>query len=216
MTQKCAFCYRTDGSPAPVKGWVEAVQGYLDYQPHPGRVDGIIECDRRVFEDDGWFCVVEREPLAEGHVRLYCKHHVANLSELRGGASTDEQDPSDIEAARSNLLDDLQIAHDAVMAYDERVVGAVVLAGTVPGSHLHFDIVPMYRFDEPSLHALGDRNAHWDDISLPEKRRYWTEHMRDFDESASRLRDAADRVIHARPGRRRAGLMAGDETAPEE
>ncbi len=215
MTPKCAFCYRTEGSKAPVKGWVEAIQANLDYQPHPGRVDGIIECDRRVFEDDGWFCVVEREPLAEGHVRLYCKHHVANLSELRGGASGDELDSSEVDAARSNLLDDLQIAHDAVMAYDERVVGTVVLAGTVPGSHLHFDIVPLYRFEQPSLHALGDRSAHWDDIPLPEKRRYWTEHLRDFEEAASRLREAAGSVIRARPGRRRAGLLANNETVPD-
>ena len=121
-----------------------------------------------------------------------------------------------MEPVRSNLLDDLQIAHDAVMAYDDRVVSSVILAGTVPGAHLHFDIVPLYRFDEPSLHVLGDRSAHWDDISLPERRRYWTEHLSDFEESASSLRDAAGRVIRARPGRRRAGLLAGDETAPSE
>ena len=214
MSARCNFCYWNEMDKTPVNGWVEVIQGYMDYQPHPGRVDGLIECDRRVFEDDSWFCVVEREPLAEGHVRLYCKLHITNLSHLRG--STEEGlDPSEVDAARSNLLDDLLIAHDAVMRYDDRVVGAVVLGGTAPDAHLHFDIVPLYRFEQPSLQTLGERAAHWNDIPLTERRQYWTEHKGDFKEAAERLREAAGRIIHARPGRRRAGLLVGDEVASD-
>jgi hypothetical protein len=193
-----------------VEGWVKTVQGHLDYQPHPDRIDGLIECDRRVFEDDAWFCVVEREPLAEGHVRLICKLHVTGLHQLRGPSGTD-LDTSQVEAVRSNLIDDLIIAHDVVMGYDPRIVDAIVVSGTAPDHHLYFDIVPVYRFDHGNLHSLGEASAHYEDISLQEKRIYWKQQQEDFSQMASRLREVASKVIRARPGRRRAGLTADEK-----
>jgi hypothetical protein len=210
MTFRCGFCHWTEGEPRPVPGWVEVVQGFMDYQPHPNRVDGLIECDRRVFEDDAWFCVVEREPLAEGHVKLICKHHITGLSQLRGHAGND-LNPEVVDAARSNLLDDLIIAHDVVMGYDQRVVEAVVLSGTSPDLHLYFDLVPVYRFNHGTLHTLGGSASMWDDIPLHEKRLLWEQRRPAYEETGVRLREVAGRVIRSRPGRRRTGLVAGDE-----
>ena len=101
-------------------GWIEAIQGYLDQQPQPDKVDGLIPCDRRVFEDDAFFCVVAREPLAEGHVRLICKYHLTDLGQLRG-ITSDDVDNIPLDTVRSSLLDDLIIAHDVVRGYDRRV-----------------------------------------------------------------------------------------------
>ena len=46
---------------------------------------------------------------------------------------------------------------------------------------------------------------------LDEKRARWTRQADDFAETAQRLREEAGRVIRSRPGRRRTGLVAGDE-----
>jgi hypothetical protein len=183
---------------------------HLDQQPHPDRVDGLIPCDRRVFEDDAFFCVVAPEPLAEGHVRLICRHHLIDLGQLRGITSEDV-DGAAVDTVRSNLLDDLIIAHDVVRGYDERVTHAVMMAGTTKGVHMYADVIPVYRFDHGTLPTLGERAAGWEDMTLDEKRARWTRQVDDFAETAQRLREVAGRVIRSRPGRRRSGLLAGDE-----
>ncbi len=170
----------------------------------------MIECDRRVFEDDVWFCVVEREPLAEGHVRLICKHHITGLNHLRG-YTEDELDGNAVDTARASLLDDLIIAHDVVTGYDERVTDAVVLSGTTPDLHLYFDLVPIYRFDHGTLSTLAGSASMWDDISLQDKRQLWEQRCHIFEETGERLREVAGKVIRSRPGRRRTGLVPGDE-----
>jgi hypothetical protein len=210
MTYRCGFCYWTPRDPYPVPGWIDAVQGHLDQQPHPDRVDGLIPCDRRVFEDDAFFCVVASEPLAEGHVRLICKHHLIDLGQLRGITSEDV-DGAAVDAVRSNLLDDLIIAHEVVRGYDERVTHAVILAGTTKDVHMYADIVPVYRFDHGTLPTLGERAGGWEDMDLEAKRMRWKRQVDDFAETARRLRELAGRVIRGRPGRRRTGLLAGDE-----
>lgn len=210
MTERCDLCYWTTRDPHPTPGWIEAIQLYLDRQPHPDRVDGLIPCDRRVFEDDAFFCVVEREPLAEGHVRVICKHHLTDLGQLRGITSEDV-DGAVVETVRSNLLDNLIIANDVVRGYDPRVTHAVIMSGTTPNLHMYADVVPVYRFEHGSLQTLGERAAGLLDLSLEEKRRRWQRLSDDFAETAERLREVAGRVIRSRPGRRRAGLLAGDE-----
>jgi len=210
MTERCDLCYWTPRDPHPTPGWIEAIQLYLDRQPHPDRVDGLIPCDRRVFEDDAFFCVVEREPLAEGHVRVICKHHLTDLGQLRGITSEDV-DGAVVETVRSNLLDNLIIANDVVRGYDPRVTHAVIMSGTTPNLHMYADVVPVYRFEHGSLQTLGERAAGLLDLSLEEKRRRWQRLSDDFAETAERLREVAGRVIRSRPGRRRAGLLAGDE-----
>lgn len=210
MAKRCAFCYSGEEDRTPVEGWIEVHQRYMDHQPHPDRLDGLIECDRTVFEDETWFAVMEREPLAEGHVRLICKHHLTDLGQLRGPTDA-EVDQTDIDAVRANLIDDLIIAHDVVLSYDDRVEDVVIISGTEEGAHLYFDIVPRYRFQHGTLHALGETSAIFQDISLPEKRHFWESHIEDFRETGGRLREAAGKVIRGRPGRRRAGLVAGDE-----
>jgi hypothetical protein len=176
---------------------MEAIQGYMDSQPHPKRVDGLIECDRRIFEDDSWFCVVSREPLAEGHVRLICKHHVSDLGQLRGH-SDGGMEPGVMDSIRSSLLDDLIISHDVVVGYDERI-------------DLYFDIVPVYRFSPGTLHTLGAAASVFEDIPLVQKRKHWEQRRQDFEETGQRLREEAVRVLRGRPGRRRAGLRIGGE-----
>ncbi len=210
MTERCGLCHWSPVTQVPLDGWIGVIQGYLDHQPHPDRVVGLIPCDRRVFEDGSWFCVVVREPFAEGHVRLVCRDHISDLSQLRG-YSEHNVDTSVLEAARSTLLDDLIIAHDVVLGYDQRVVDAVLLNRITDTKHLFFDIVPVYRFDHGSLQVLGEASALFKDMSLPERRKYWTGRVGDFEETAQRLREVAGRVIRSRPGRRRAGLVAGDE-----
>ena len=210
MTQRCGLCHWSAGSPYPIPGWVESIQGFLDNQPHPDKVIGVIPCDRRVFEDESWFCVVCREPLAEGHVRLICRYHLADLSSLRG-YSEDALDQAQVEAARNTLLDDLIIASDTVMGYDKRVARVVVLSDTSTDEHLYFDVIPVYRFDHVSLQSMGETRAMFTDMSLPEKRRYWEVRVKDFEETAQRLRDEAERVLRSRPGRRRAGLIVDNE-----
>ncbi len=210
MTERCDLCYWTPRDPRPTPGWIEAIQLYLDRQPHPDRVDGLIPCDRRVFEDDAFFCVVEREPLAEGHVRIICKHHLTDLGQLRG-ITSDDVDGAAVETVRNNLLDNLIIANDVVRGYDPRVTHAVMLSGTTPNLHMYADVVPVYRFEHGSLQTLGERAAGLLDLSLEEKRRRWQRLSDDFAETAERLREVAGRVIRSRPGRRRAGLLVGDE-----
>lgn len=190
--------------------WIEAIQGYLDQQPQPDKVDGLIPCDRRVFEDDAFFCVVANEPLAEGHVRVICKHHLTDIGQLRG-ITSDDVDGAAVDAVRKNLLDDLIIAHDVVRGYDRRVTHAVILSGTSPDLHMYADFVPVYRFDHGTLHTLGERAAVIKDQTLEEKRARWKRQTDDFAETAQRLREVAGRVIHSRPGRRRSGLIIGDE-----
>jgi len=210
MTYKCAFCYWEPKHPFPAEGWVKAIQLFLDQQPHPLRSDGLIPCDRRVFEDDAFFCVVSREPLAEGHVRVYCKYHLTDIGQLRGITSGD-LDGAAVDTVRSNLLDDLIIAHEVVRGYDPRVTHAVILSGTEKGGHMYADIVPVYRFDHGTLQTLGERAAIMEDMSLEDKRARWKRQTDDFAETAQTLRQVAGRVIRGRPGRRRAGLVAGDE-----
>lgn len=210
MQPRCSFCQWSPSSPHPYEGWIEVIQGHLDHQPHPDRLVGLIPCDRRVFEDESWFAVVSREPLAEGHVRLICRHHIRDLSALRG-YSEDNMDPGVIEAARSTLLDDLIIAHDVVLGYDKRIEDAVILSGHAPDRHLSFDIVPVYRFDHGTLHTLGEAQAVYGDMSLPDKRKRWEARVADFSETARNLREVANRVIRSRPGRRRAGLFVEKE-----
>lgn len=209
MMDRCSFCYWTPGLPLPVEGWVESIQLFMDRQPHPTRVDGLIPCDLRVFEDDMWFCVVEREPLAEGHVRLVCRNHLTDLGQLRG--PSDAVEAGVVEATRSTLMDDLIIAHDVVRAYDPRIVDVMVLGGAMPDAHMFFDLVPVYRFDHGTLSTLGEIASGWEDMNPAEKRKRWEAHIQDYEEMAQRLREAAGRVIRTRPGRRRAGLLAGDE-----
>ena len=210
MQPRCGFCQWSPSSPNPYEGWIEVIQGYLNHQPHPDRLVGLIPCDRRVFEDESWFCVVSREPLAEGHVRLICRHHVRDLSSLRG-YSEDNLDPGVIEAARSTLLDDLIIAHDVVLGYDKRIEDAVILSGLNQEHHLYFAIVPVSRFDQGTLHTLGEARAVYEDMSLPKKRRRWEARVADFSETARCLREVTTRVIRSRPGRRRAGLIVEKE-----
>lgn len=210
MQPRCGFCQWSSSSPIPYDGWIDVIQGHLDHQPHPDRLVGLIPCDRRVFEDESWFAVVSREPLAEGHVRLICRNHIKDLSALRG-YSEDNMDPGVIEAARSTLLDDLIIAHDVVLGYDKRIENAVVLSGLSHEHHLYFDIVPVYRFDHGTIHILGEAQAVYQDMSLPEKRKRWGARVADFSETASQLREVATRVIRSRPGRRRAGLFVEKE-----
>jgi hypothetical protein len=190
--------------------WIESIQMFLDQQPHPARVDGLIPCDRRVFEDDAFFCVVASQPLAEGHMRIICKHHITDLGQLRGITSEDV-DGAAVDAVRNNLLDDLIIAHDVVRGYDPRVTHAVMLSGTAGQVHMYADVIPVYRFDHGALQTLGERAAGWDDMSLEDKRARWRHQADDFAETAQRLREVAGKVIRSRPGRRRAGLKAGDE-----
>lgn len=211
MTARCDFCYWTPRDPHPNQGWIEGIQHYLDRQPHPDRVDGLIPCDRRVFEDDAFFCVVEREPLAEGHVRIICKHHLTDLGQLRG-ISSEDVDGAAVESVRNNLLDDLIIANDVVRGYDPRVTHAVMLSGTTPNLHMYADVVPVYRFEHGSLQTLGERSAGMMDLPLDEKRKRWQRQADDFAEIAERLREVAGRVIRSRPGRRRSGLLVGDES----
>lgn len=211
MTYRCTFCYWEPKYPFPAEGWVEAVQLFLDQQPHPGRADGLIPCDRRVFEDDAFFCVVAREPLAEGHIRLYCKHHLTDLGQLRG-ITSEEVDGAAVDSVRNNLLDDLIIANDVVRGYDDRVTHAIMLSGTEKEGHMYADVIPVYRFDHGSLQTLGEHAAIWEDMTLEEKRTRWKRQTDDFAETAQRLRDVSGRVIRGRPGRRRVGLVAGDES----
>ena len=210
MQSRCGFCQSSPKSPTPYEGWIDVIQGHLDHQPHPDRLVGLIPCDRRVFEDESWFCVVSREPLAEGHVRLICRNHVKNLSALRG-YSEDNLEPGVIEAARSTLLDDLIIAHDVVLGYDKRIDDAVILSTVSREHHLNFDIVPVYRFDHGNLHSLGEAQAVYEDMSLPDKRKRWEARVADFSETAQRLREVATHVIRSRPGRRRTGLIVEKE-----
>ena len=93
MAPRCGFCYWSEESKTPLESWQQAMQGFLDRQPHPGRIDGLIPCDLLVFEDDSWFALVEREPIAEGHLRLVCKEHIRDLAALRG-PSPDGPDPA--------------------------------------------------------------------------------------------------------------------------
>jgi hypothetical protein len=210
MTYRCGFCFWTARYPQPMEGWVEAIQGYLDQQPQPDKVDGLIPCDRRVFEDDAFFCVVASEPLAEGHIRLICKYHLAEIGQLRSIGS-DDLGGAPVDTMRSNLLDDLIIANDVASNYDERVTHAVILSGTSPDLHIYADFVPVYRFEHGTLHTLGERAAVLEDMTLEEKRARWRRQVDDFAETAQRLRDVAKRVIRSRPGRRRAGLIIGDK-----
>jgi diadenosine tetraphosphate (Ap4A) HIT family hydrolase len=189
MSSRCSFCYWTDATKAPLEGWVGAMKGFLDRQPHPSRIDGIIPCDLGVFEDDSWFAVVEREPLAEGHLRLVCKQHVRDLTDL---------------------LDDLIIASEVVKGFDRRVRDVVVLSATEGSSHLHFDVVPRYRFDHEGLRTICDTRSHYEDLSLAEKRRYWEENRHAFEDIAAKQRAVAAQVIGSRPGRKRAGLCVGE------
>ena len=210
MTQRCGFCFWEPKYPFPSEGWIEAIQGHLDQQPHPTRVAGLIPCDRRVFEDDAFFCVVAAEPLAEGHIRIICKHHLTDIGQLRGITSEDV-DGAAVNTVRKNLLDDLIIGHDVARLYDERVTHAVILSGTTKGVHMYADFVPVYRFDHGTLPTMGERAAGWEDLSLEEKRNRWKRQADDFAEMAEHLREVAGRVIRSRPGRRRSGLVAGDE-----
>ncbi len=210
MTERCGLCFWTPRDPHPVPGWVDAIQGFLDQQPHPDRVDGLIPCDRRVFEDDAFFCVVAAEPLAEGHMRLMCKHHLTELGQLRG-ITSDDVDGAAVDSVRNNLLDDLIIASEVAKGYDPKVSHAVMLSGTSTGLHMYADVVPVYRFDHGTLPTLGERAAGWEDMDLEEKRARWKRQVDDFAETAERLREVAGRVIRSRPGRRRAGLLVGDE-----
>ena len=204
MTYKCGFCIWNPDYPFPSEGWIEAIQGYLDQQPHPTRVDGLIPCDRRVFEDDAFFCVVAAEPLAEGHI------HLTDLGQLRGITSEDV-DGAAVDSVRKNLLDDLIIGYEVASQYDERVTHAIMMSGTSKGVHMYADIVPVYRFDHGSLSTLGENAAVLEDMSLEEKRNRWKRQTDDFADTAKRLREVAGRVIRSRPGRRRGGLVVGDE-----
>jgi len=210
MTSRCSFCYWTAATKAPLEGWVAAMKGFLDRQPHPNRIDGLIPCDLGVFEDDSWFAILEREPLAEGHLRLVCKHHVRDLAELRGSIPGG-LDPKVVDEVRATLLDNLIIATEVVKGFDRRVREAVVLSATEGTSHLHFDVVPRFRFDHEGLRTICDTRSHYEDLSLAEKRRYWEENRRAFEDIAQRQRAVAAQVIGSRPGRKRSGLCVGEE-----
>lgn len=210
MTSYCSFCFYDDEGRNPLAGWIEVMQTHLDRQPHPDHIDGLIPCDRLVFEDDGWFAVVDREPIAEGHLKLVCKEHIADLTDLRGttGEGTDQEV---LDAARSNLLDDLIIASEVVKGFDPRVTDVLVIGSSAPGGHLHFDVIPRYRFDHEGLHGIGELASMYEDIPLAEKRRFWESRRRHFAEIAKRQREVALDILSTRPGRRRVGLRVGGE-----
>ena len=210
MTARCSFCYWTAATKAPLEGWVAAMKGFLDRQPHPTRIDGLIPCELGVFDDESWFAVVEREPLAEGHLRLVCKRHVRDLTDLRGTVPGG-LDPKVVDELRATLLDDLIIASEVVRGFDRRVRDVVVLSATEASSHLHFDVVPRYRFDHEGLRTICDTRSHYEDLSLNEKRRYWEENRHAFEDIAARQRAIAAQVIGSRPGRKRTGLCVGEE-----
>jgi diadenosine tetraphosphate (Ap4A) HIT family hydrolase len=210
MTARCGFCFWDEATKAPLPGWVEVMKGFMDRQPHPGRIDGLIPCDRQVFEDDSWFAIVEREPIAEGHLRLICKEHIPDLTSLRG-AAPGGQDPRVVDAVRSTLLDDLIIAAEVVRTFDPKVREVVVFSAPDDSTHLHFDLVPRFRFDHDGIKGLGEVRSMYEDLTLAEKRRMWEENRRGFADVARRQREAAGAVIGSRPGRRRAGLRVGGE-----
>ena len=210
MAPRCGFCYWSEESKTPLEGWQQAMQGFLDRQPHPGRIDGLIPCDLLVFEDDSWFALVEREPIAEGHLRLVCKEHIRDLAALRG-PSPDGPDPALIDAARATLLDDLIIASEVVKTFDRRVRDVVIITAPEESTHLHFDLIPRFRLDHEGWRSLSDIKLIYDDLALADKRRLWEENRRGFADVARKQREAAAAVIGSRPGRRRAGLRSGDE-----
>ncbi|NIS19201.1 MAG: hypothetical protein GWN89_04480, partial [Thermoplasmata archaeon] len=109
------------------------------------------------------------EPLAEGHMRLMCKHHLTELGQLRG-ITSDDVDGAAVDSVRNNLLDDLIIASEVAKGYDPKVSHAVMLSGTSTGLHMYADVVPVYRFDHGTLPTLGERAAGWEDMDLEEKR----------------------------------------------
>jgi hypothetical protein len=210
MTYRCGYCFWEPRNPFPKEGWIDAVQGHMDQQPHPDRVDGLIPCDRRVFEDASFFAVVHRNPLAEGHIRLICKHHLTDIGQLRG-ITSDDVDGAAVDSVRASLLDNLIIAHDVVKHFDDKVHHVVMMSGTSSDLHMYADIIPVYRFDHGTLQTFGERAAVTEDQPLEENRRRWQRQVDDFSEIAQRLRDVSGRVIRGRPGRRRSGLVAGDE-----
>lgn len=210
MPSKCSFCYWDEATRTPVAGWMEAMQGFLERQPHPNRIDGLIPCDLLVFEDDGWFAIVEREPIAEGHIRLVCKEHVPDLSALRA-TTPGGPNPSVLDALRSTLMDDLTIAVEVAKGFDRRVRDVAVVCAPESTNHLHFDVVPRYRFDHEGIRGLCDIKSQYEDLSPAEKRRLWEENRRAFEDIAHRQRETASSIIGSRPGRRRAGLRVGGE-----
>ncbi len=210
MTFRCSFCFYDDETRTSLPGWIEVMQTHLDRQPHPDHIDGLIPCERLVFEDEGWFAVVEREPVAEGHLKLVCKEHVMGLTDLRG-PSQDDADPRVLDSARTNLMDDLVIASEVVKGFDPRVRDVLVIGGATSGGHLHFDVIPRYRFDHEGLFGLGELTSMYEDIPLAEKRRFWEARRRHFAEITKQQREVALDILGSRPGRRRVGLRVGSE-----
>jgi diadenosine tetraphosphate (Ap4A) HIT family hydrolase len=209
MTFRCSFCFYDDETRGSVKGWIEVMGTHLDRQPHPDHIDGLIPCDRLVFEDEGWFAVVDREPVAEGQLKLICKEHIMSLTDLRG-TTQEGVDQQVVDSARTNLLDDLIIATEVVKGFDPRVRDVLVIGGAT-GGHLHFDVIPRYRFDHEGLFGLEELSSMYEDIPLAEKRRFWEARKRHFAEITKQQREVAMDILSSRPGRRRVGLRVGGE-----
>lgn len=198
----CGFC-QSDGRSPPSPGWTASLQHYLeDGSNGNGKVEPI-PCRRGVMEDPHWFLVVERDPLAEGHCKLVCKEHVADLVELADQASRDPR----MALVRDTLSRDLMLSVEVITLLDERIVDVMVISGLEVGTHLHFDLVPRYRMDLPGLRPLASTKAHYDDLSLSRKRRLWKDRSKHLEEVATGLRAAARTLLS---GQGPAGMQVSD------
>jgi len=190
---ECGFC-RASAKSGPRPGWVRTMQTHLEFSADPAAKGESTPCSRGVFEDQSWFLTVDRDPLAEGHCKLVCKEHVADLMELAEWAGRDTR----MTAVRDTMARDLMLASEVIYSLDPRIVEVSVLTGVDYGVHLCFDLVPRYRMDLPGIRPLASTRSHYDDLSLARKRRLWEvrrEHMQGI---AAALREAATRVIRAR------------------
>lgn len=191
---ECGFCRATSGQGAR-EGWVRLLQTHLEGQPDPSTKAAAIPCSRGVVEDAHWFLIVERDPLAEGHCKLISKEHVADLVELGELALRDPR----LASARDALARDLPLATEVVSSLDPRIVDVMLLSGLEHGVHLCFDLVPRYRMDLPGIRSLASVRSHYDDLSLARKRRLWEERRDHMQEVATRLREAAARILRSHP-----------------
>jgi Mn-dependent DtxR family transcriptional regulator/diadenosine tetraphosphate (Ap4A) HIT family hydrolase len=190
---ECGFCRATAKS-GPRPGWVRTMQTHLEFSTDPAAKGESTPCSRGVFEDASWFLTVDRDPLAEGHCKLVCKEHVADLMELAEWAGRDTR----MAAVRDTMARDLMLASEVIYAIDPRIVEVSVLTGVDHGVHLCFDLVPRYRMDLPGIRPLASARSHYDDLSLARKRRLWEVRREHMQEIAAALRGAATRVIRAR------------------
>jgi len=86
-----------------------------------------------------------------------------------------------------------------VSSLDPRIVDVMLLSGLEHGVHLCFDLVPRYRMDLPGIRSLASVRSHYDDLSLARKRRLWEERRDHMQEVATRLREAAARILRSHP-----------------